>query len=213
MAVTVLQAPHKEATRLAGVREGGYRKQKYFYELYWLFVVVVSRWCFVVQKVYNCVFLWASAMVYNKPVSMHMLHVSLLLDFTAAAAADELRSRRQQHASSAAATEAALQARREQRVRLLIAGVYEGGYRKQKTSSSKFTSNSVFGCFITFNFCWCFLSLKKNLNASKSFEHPQDRVKNVKTFGWDHRLQRLVAPGNHGGGVMQEKRTNVVFNV
>ena len=44
------------------------------------------------------------------------------LDFTAAAAAEELRSRRQQHAISAAAAEATVQARREERTR--PAGVY-----------------------------------------------------------------------------------------
>ena len=34
------------------------------------------------------------------------------------------------------------------------------------------------------------LSLKKNLNASKPSEHSPVRRKNVKTFRWDHRLQR-----------------------
>ena len=35
VAVTFLQAQHEEATRLlAGVRKGGYRKQKYFYKPY-----------------------------------------------------------------------------------------------------------------------------------------------------------------------------------
>ena len=68
-----------------------------------------------------------TAEVYNVPVPMTLLHVSLLLDFTAAAAAGDLRSRRQQHANSAAAAGAALQARRKERTRL--AGVYDGGYR------------------------------------------------------------------------------------
>ena len=31
--------------------------------------------------------------------------------------------------------------------------------------------------------------LKKNLNASRPFEHPSIRGENVKTFRWDHRLQ------------------------
>ena len=31
--------------------------------------------------------------------------------------------------------------------------------------------------------------LKKNLNASRTPEHPPVRGKNVKTFRWDHRLQ------------------------
>ena len=31
--------------------------------------------------------------------------------------------------------------------------------------------------------------LKKNLNASKPYEHPPVRGENVKTFRWDHRLQ------------------------
>ena len=31
--------------------------------------------------------------------------------------------------------------------------------------------------------------LKKNLNASRSSEHPPVRGKDVKTFRWDHRLQ------------------------
>ena len=34
VAVTFLQAQHKEATRLAGVRKGGYRKQNYLYKPY-----------------------------------------------------------------------------------------------------------------------------------------------------------------------------------
>ena len=33
-------------------------------------------------------------------------------------------------------------------------------------------------------------SLKKNLNAPRPSEHPPVRGKNVKTFRWDHRLQR-----------------------
>ena len=53
------------------------------------------------------------------------------LDFTAAAAAEELRSRRQQHANSTAAAEAALQARREERTRQ--AAVYEGLYSPDYT--------------------------------------------------------------------------------
>ena len=32
--------------------------------------------------------------------------------------------------------------------------------------------------------------LKKNLNASRPSEHPPVRGKNVKTFRWDHRLQK-----------------------
>ena len=56
-----------------------------------------------------------TAEVYNVPVPVPLLHVSLLLEFTAAAAAEELRSRRQQHANSAAAAEAPLQARRKER--------------------------------------------------------------------------------------------------
>ena len=32
--------------------------------------------------------------------------------------------------------------------------------------------------------------LKKNLNASRPSEHPPARGQNVKTFGWDHSLQR-----------------------
>ena len=47
--------------------------------------------------------------VHNVPPPMPLLHVSLLLDFTTAAAAEELRSRRQQHANLTAAAEAALQ--------------------------------------------------------------------------------------------------------
>ena len=31
--------------------------------------------------------------------------------------------------------------------------------------------------------------LNKNLNASRPSEHPPVRGENVKTFGWDHRLQ------------------------
>ena len=31
--------------------------------------------------------------------------------------------------------------------------------------------------------------LKKNVNASRPSEHPSIRGENVKTFGWDHRLQ------------------------
>ena len=31
--------------------------------------------------------------------------------------------------------------------------------------------------------------LKQNLNASRPSEHPPVRGENVKTFGWDHRLQ------------------------
>ena len=49
-----------------------------------------------------------AAVVCNVPIPMPLLHVSLLLDFTTAAAAEELRSRRQRHATSAAAAEAAL---------------------------------------------------------------------------------------------------------
>ena len=32
--------------------------------------------------------------------------------------------------------------------------------------------------------------LKKNLNASRPSEHPSAMEKNVKTFRWDHRLQK-----------------------
>ena len=32
--------------------------------------------------------------------------------------------------------------------------------------------------------------LKKNLNASRPSEHPPVRGENVKTFRWDHRLQK-----------------------
>ena len=32
--------------------------------------------------------------------------------------------------------------------------------------------------------------LKKNLDASRHSEHPPVRGENVKTFRWDHRLQR-----------------------
>ena len=45
-------------------------------------------------------------------------------------------------------------------------------------------------------FCWHHgerevqFSLKKNLNASRPFEHPPVRGKNVKTFRWGYRLQR-----------------------
>ena len=34
------------------------------------------------------------------------------------------------------------------------------------------------------------ICLKKNLNAPRPSEHPPVRGKNVKTFRWDHRLQR-----------------------
>ena len=34
--------------------------------------------------------------------------------------------------------------------------------------------------------------LKKSLNASRPSEHPPVRGENVKTFRWDHRLQRLL---------------------
>ena len=37
------------------------------------------------------------------------------------------------------------------------------------------------------NEVWC---LKKNLNASRPSEHPLVRGENVKTFRWDHRLQK-----------------------
>ena len=56
-----------------------------------------------------------TAEVYNMPVPMHLLHDSLLLDFTTAAAAEELLSRRQLYANSAAAAEAAWQGRCEER--------------------------------------------------------------------------------------------------
>ena len=36
----------------------------------------------------------------------------------------------------------------------------------------------------------CGGSLKKNLNTSRPSEHPPFRGGNVKTFRWDHRLQR-----------------------
>ena len=81
---------------------------------------------------------------------MPLLHVSMLLDFTAAAAAEELRSRWNEHAKSAAAAEVALVARREERTRL--AGVYEGRYINQSIPS-KFTS--ALGC-CTFELYWCF---------------------------------------------------------
>ena len=32
--------------------------------------------------------------------------------------------------------------------------------------------------------------LKKNLNASRPYEHSPVRGKSVKTFRWDHKLQR-----------------------
>ena len=35
-----------------------------------------------------------------------------------------------------------------------------------------------------------FVCSKKNLSASRRSEHPRVRGKNVKTFRWDHRLQR-----------------------
>ena len=34
--------------------------------------------------------------------------------------------------------------------------------------------------------------LKKNMNASRPYEHPPVRGENVKTFRWDHRLQRQL---------------------
>ena len=33
-------------------------------------------------------------------------------------------------------------------------------------------------------------TLKKNLNASRPFEHPPVREKDVKMFRWDHRLDK-----------------------
>ena len=72
------------------------------------------------ESIQKCFFMDAlmgvvTAEVYNVPVPMHLLHNSLLLDITTAAAAEELRSRRQLHANSIAAAEAALQVRREER--------------------------------------------------------------------------------------------------
>ena len=55
----------------------------------------------------------------------YLLDHSVLLDFTVAAAAEELRSRRQQHANLAAAAEAALQAWRAEMTQQ--AAVYESG--------------------------------------------------------------------------------------
>ena len=67
------------------------------------------------------------AEIYKVALLMPLLHVSLLLNFTAAAAAEEMRSRRQQHANLDVEAEAALHARRKERTRL--AGVYKSLHR------------------------------------------------------------------------------------
>ena len=43
-------------------------------------------------------------------------------------------------------------------------------------------------------------SLKKKMNASRPSEHPQVREENVKTFRWDHRLQRQEISSWHLNG-------------
>ena len=48
--------------------------------------------------------------------------------------------------------------------------------------------------------------LKKNLNASRPSEHPSVRGGNIKTIGWDHRLQITGLP-NKWESIFKWERT------
>ena len=58
--------------------------------------------------------------------------------------------------------------------------------------------------------CGCRSFLKTNLNAPRPSEHPPVRGKNVKTFRWDHRLQRQTLHGIYTGSPMVVKRVVII---